>query len=51
MNYLSKFLLTALMALAAFAAGAQEFRIGVVNIDRIFREANSAKAAQAKRTH
>ncbi|HYW55918.1 MAG TPA: OmpH family outer membrane protein [Polaromonas sp.] len=48
MKHSSKFLLAALMALAAFAAGAQEFRIGVVNIDRIFREANSAKAAQAK---
>ena len=36
------------MTLAAFAAGAQEFKVGVVIIDRIFREANSAKAAQAK---
>lgn len=43
-----KFFLAAVMALAAFAAGAQEFKIGIVNIDRIFREANSAKAAQAK---
>ncbi len=30
------------------AACAQEFRIGFVNTDRIFKEANSAKAAQAK---
>ncbi|MBA3592303.1 MAG: OmpH family outer membrane protein [Pseudomonadota bacterium] len=43
-----KFLLATALAFAAFAAGAQEFKIGVVNIDRIFREANSAKAAQAK---
>jgi outer membrane protein len=43
-----KFLLAAVISLTAFAAGAQEFKIGVVNIDRIFREANSAKAAQAK---
>lgn len=43
-----KFFLAAVMALAACAAGAQEFKIGIVNIDRIFREANSAKAAQAK---
>ena len=27
---------------------AQEFRVGFVNTDRIFREANTAKAAQAK---
>ena len=43
-----KFFLAAVMTLAAFAAGAQEFKVGVVTIDRIFREANSAKAAQAK---
>ena len=29
-------------------AQAQEFRIGFVNTDRIFKEANTAKAAQAK---
>ena len=29
-------------------AQAQEFRIGFVNTDRIFKEANSAKAAQTK---
>ena len=29
-------------------AQAQEFRVGFVNTDRIFREANSAKQAQAK---
>jgi outer membrane protein len=32
----------------AFAAHAQDFKIGFVNTDRIFREASSAKAAQAK---
>ena len=32
----------------AFAAQAQDFKIGFVNTDRIFREASSAKAAQAK---
>jgi outer membrane protein len=31
-----------------FSAHAQEFRIGFVNTDRIFKEASSAKAAQAK---
>ncbi len=47
-SFSPKFFLAAVMALAAFAAGAQDFKIGIVNIDRIFREANSAKAAQAK---
>jgi outer membrane protein len=32
----------------AFSAMAQDFRIGFVNTDRIFREANQAKAAQTK---
>ena len=36
-------------ALALVAqAQAQEFRVGFVNTDRIFREANAAKAAQVK---
>ncbi len=38
----------ATMALAAAAASAQDFKVGIVNLDRIFREANSAKAAQVK---
>ncbi|MDR2333630.1 MAG: OmpH family outer membrane protein [Burkholderiaceae bacterium] len=33
---------------AAVPAQAQEFKAGFVNTDRVFREANSAKAAQAK---
>ena len=40
--------LTALLGLAAVAAQAQEFRIGFINTDRIFKEANTAKQAQAK---
>ena len=32
----------------ALATHAQEFRVGFVNTDRIFREANTAKQAQAK---
>jgi outer membrane protein len=44
----SKLFLGAVIALASFAASAQEFRVGVVNLDRIFREANSAKSAQTK---
>jgi outer membrane protein len=38
----------ALMALAAFAAQAQELKIGYVNSDRVLRDAAPAKAAQAK---
>lgn len=38
----------AVFGLAAFSAAAQEFKIGIVNLDRIFREANSAKTAQTK---
>jgi outer membrane protein len=47
-NFSSKLFLGAVIALAGFAASAQEFRVGVVNLDRIFREANSAKSAQTK---
>ena len=35
-------------SLLAFGAIAQDFRIGFVNTDRVFREANLAKAAQVK---
>jgi len=49
MKYFShKLFVAAVMTLAACSVAAQEFKIGIVNIDRIFREANSAKAAQAK---
>src|SRR6218665_1251340 len=42
-------LLLGLLAVAAPAqAQAQEFRAGFVNTDRVFREANTARAAQAK---
>jgi len=40
--------LVAIAGALAFSAAAQEFRIGFVNTDRIFREASLAKAAQAK---
>ena len=36
------------MAAAVPAVQAEEFKAGFVNTDRVFREANSAKAAQAK---
>ena len=47
-HFSSKLLLAAVIAFAGFSASAQEFRVGVVNLDRIFREANSAKSAQTK---
>jgi outer membrane protein len=52
MKSLARHLLPVLLAVsAAFAhaqAAAEDFKIGFVNTDRIFREANTAKAAQAK---
>ena len=47
-NISYKILLGLLVAVAGFSASAQEFKVGVVNLDRIFREANSAKTAQTK---
>lgn len=41
-------LLATAIGLCAFSAAAQDFRIGFVNTDRIFRESNPAKAAQTK---
>lgn len=42
-------LLVALMALCASTSSlAQEFKIGFVNTDKIFKEANTAKSAQTK---
>lgn len=49
MNHISRNLfLGSLLAVAGFSASAQEVKIGIVNLDRIFREANTAKAAQTK---
>ncbi len=50
MKYLSRQICVLLLGLAAVSAPAlaQEFRVGFVNTDRIFREANNAKAAQSK---
>ena len=47
-NFTIKIFLGLIIVAAGFSAGAQEFKVGVVNLDRIFREANSAKAAQTK---
>jgi outer membrane protein len=50
MKQLSRQCLVALLGVLVLSAPAfaQEFRVGFVNTDRIFREANTAKAAQAK---
>jgi outer membrane protein len=50
MKYLSRPSRWVLAGALAFSAPAfaQEFRVGFVNTDRIFREASTAKAAQAK---
>jgi outer membrane protein len=50
MKNISRQCLTIVLAALAFGAQAQaeEFRVGFVNTDRIFREANTAKAAQTK---
>jgi len=47
-NSLHKIFLTFALVAVGLPAMAQEFKVGVVNLDRIFREANSAKAAQTK---
>ena len=47
-KFSNKIFLGLVIAAAGFAASAQEFKVGVVNLDRIFREASSAKAAQTK---
>jgi outer membrane protein len=50
MKHLSRQCLMVLFGVLALTAGvqAEDFRVGFVNTDRIFREANTAKTAQAK---
>jgi outer membrane protein len=50
MKYLPRQCLVLLLGVVALGgqAQAEDFRVGFVNTDRIFREANSAKAAQTK---
>ena len=43
-----KIFLGTVIALGSLCATAQEFKVGIVNLDRIFREANTAKSAQVK---
>lgn len=45
---LRKLSFTLLFLLLGISVGAQDFKVGIVNLERIFREANIAKAAQAK---
>ncbi|HMS26501.1 MAG TPA: OmpH family outer membrane protein [Burkholderiaceae bacterium] len=48
--YSKKIMTTMVLVVASLSlpAFAQDFKIGFINTDRIFRDANSAKAAQAK---
>jgi outer membrane protein len=48
MKFLVKTLIAAGMVLSALTAQAQELKVGVVNLDRVLRDATPAKAAQAK---
>ncbi len=51
MNTLFRHIKWALLAASlavSLSVHAEEFKVGFVNIDRLFREANSAKAAEAK---
>lgn len=48
MKPLPRFLLLCLSAAALTPAWAQELRIGFVSTDRVFKEANTAKASQAR---
>ena len=48
MNTMKTLVLAAMLAAAAATTAAQELKIGYVNSERVLREANPAKAAQAK---
>ena len=48
MKILLKSALGVLVTVFVTAGIAQDFKVGIVNLDRIFREANSAKSAQVK---
>jgi outer membrane protein len=47
-SYIRQSLLAVALGVCSFAALAQDFKIGFVNTDRIFRESNPAKSAQTK---
>ena len=48
MKFLVKTLVASTLMLGALAVQAQELKVGVVNLDRVLRDATPAKAAQAK---
>ena len=51
MNMFRRFLLLAVCAVGlAGAAHAEDFRVAMVNVDRLMREAAPAKAARERRT-
>jgi outer membrane protein len=43
-----RYVVASTMSMASFAVLAEDFRVGFINTDRIFREANTAKVAQTK---
>lgn len=47
-SWLTKAVLALVAGLLSMSVAAQDFRIGFVSTDRLFREANIAKAAQSK---
>ena len=46
--YMSRTFLLATVCMSALSVQAEDFRVGFINTDRIFREANTAKVAQTK---
>jgi outer membrane protein len=47
-NFLTHTLLLGCISLTSLAVQAEEFRVGFINTDRIFKESNTAKVAQSK---
>ena len=47
-NFLTHTLLLGCISLTGLAVQAEEFRVGFINTDRIFKESNTAKVAQSK---
>jgi outer membrane protein len=43
-----RYVVASTLSMASFAVLAEDFRVGFINTDRIFREANTAKVAQTK---
>jgi outer membrane protein len=46
--YMLRTFMLATFCVSAFSVQAEDFRVGFINTDRIFREANTAKVAQTK---